>query len=359
MKIKLSLLVLSASIALSGCGGGGESPSVNSSEKPVNEITTEVSSWTKINEDVLDDPMTLGVLGMERLGDTIYISYNNVFTEQKIRLTKDGVNFTEIDTAPYGGNMLSFVDETGYVYMGSRGVIDGSEVDEKDAAFGSFASAGGERGFVASVVGSRNQLRFTFDGGNSFHGISLGREGAYSYFVSVFDPAYNGHGTVIAAAAEPAFPEIINDENLRQPTGLFVTNDSGLSWSLVEDGRSFEVVAGNSLYPNVFYATSGQDIYKSDNQGVSWSKSGEMPTEVDLWLDLELADDGELVAWYVPAGSNKGQVYSSSDSASWNKVGTPIGSTQTRVNQLANLEVTDDYYFVSNNDSVGIYTLKK
>jgi photosystem II stability/assembly factor-like uncharacterized protein len=143
---------------------------------------------------------------------------------------------------------------------------------------------------------------------------------------------------------------------------LLISNNNGATWTeaLISEG-SFFSVTGNTRFPNDFYAAKTGKIFKSTDSANTWT---EVPSPlinsqpIVEFRDLELLDDGTLLAWGLAdnAEQSLGQVFKSEDSGiTWSTIGEPIGISASELvlgNGSVYLTANSNYYFLKSETTI-------
>jgi hypothetical protein len=341
-------------LLLSACGGGGgssDSPSLdqddsdNSNTDPDNTDTS--NTWQGFSGEGEDETNQGIGLAIKRSGEEIYISYNT-YTRRNLFSTQDGVTFHSYYTSRTSA-FVCFVDELERIYLQGE-YTDGEAFSQLEDGFpfGGFVNGDSSTLLVMDYAPKTgplagSTLKRSIDRGNTWTRIDLDNNPETTREASPSEPAFNGLQTFIVPSIE---------------SGLWVSHDSGITWNstLSEEGR-FDVVAGNKIFPNEFVAIKPGAVYTSSDMGSTWQESippSDSQGEIAEWIDLELLDDGQLVAWGVPINSENGigQVFKSDNfGQSWTSVGNPIGQSMGAIGNLTvpNLEANSHFYFVNFN----------
>ncbi len=318
MKKLLALISLTA--FLNGCGGGG-SPSTNNPNVPGGGNSgSDKSFWHK--------PIKKFNLIFDRFsfsGDSIYASNFNRMT-----LKTDGTVFKLFKNTYDDLDAVNFVDRHGRQYLYNTYTDDGFNFikDPNYKGVGEYCTDSESMiacGYIKPYLRT-NQGFSSVDIQHSY------TKGTYQDVLSFTEPASNGINTFILPLSK---------------SGLTISTDNGLNWKyILEDKYSFTAVAGNINHSNHVFAGRVGELYTSSDTGVNWHKVSAPTYEgkrVVNWVDLELLDDGELIALTEmenESGNNQ-YLFKSSD----------FGKTWAFVNKersfFDNIEANDNFYFAS------------
>ena len=147
--------------------------------------------------------------------------------------------------------------------------------------------------------------------------------------------------------------------------GIWFSDDLGKHWKqiLANEGE-FESVAANKHHSNTIFAAKRGALYRSLDAGNTWSKVNQ-PTykgsNILLWSDMELLDDGTLIALVATEniGLSKAFFFESKDLGnSWTIVGKPIDPLSLKY-EFGNIEGTDKFYLIQVQSTVFMYRERK
>lgn len=95
-----------------------------------------------------------------------------------------------------------------------------------------------------------------------------------------------------------------NDSNtilLASNLGIYRTTNGGTTWNQVQSGSFYDIEMNTSAATNIFYAATSDDIYKSSNNGASWTLKHTVPNSGRLSIATTAANSSYL---YVLSSGN-------------------------------------------------------
>ena len=137
--------------------------------------------------------------------------------------------------------------------------------------------------------------------------------------------AHSPHDVIAALAISPVFDQ---DQALFIATSatLRKTSDGGYSWRVVENGLDnkslFTDIAISPSYSadgTIFVSSEGDGIYKSENEGLSWSKVNSGLTDLNISM-LEISPDYENDQTLLAVSNNGGLFLSEDEAKTWVRV---------------------------------------
>ncbi len=223
-------------------------------------------------------------------------------------------------------NKLYFLNDLGFVYYAALGTEEWNPVAFPGVEIQSIAFNGnrlyvGERGF--NLNGSSNRIFYTENEGADWIEVITGMP---SYFNVMALLAFDNN--VFAAAERISQTDIYRSEN------------NGLSWSVVNNGINYKQIMNFATIGNTVYAgTYSGEVYSSSNEGLSWEFSSVGIPDLPVW-SLASKDD------YLFAGVGENGIYISEDRGqNW------VESSLTSY-QFENIHIAGNVIYASSNNGV-------
>lgn len=319
------LLLLLLITNLYACGGGTNTSPPGGTGGPTSGNSSP--AWSEADFSSTNITWASLAVSLVRSGEDIYIVEGGVSNTNLLK-TSDGINFTEYTTykdMPF----LTFIDEFGRFYFDdtySNDLVNYTSQTEQ----GPYEYVSGNSTVLIGIESPTGIVK-SVDRGDTWTNLDLDGNSQTNETVLEFSPAFEGTSTFIVIDAT---------------SGMWRSTDSGVSWSKIlgSEGR-FDVITANPLIPNTFFAAKNGGILVSTDGGANWStvnapQSNSQP--ISEYLDIELLDDGSVIAWGLANndGETLGQVYLSSDSGqNWSSVGSRIGVSHSTAGLLGRQEI--------------------
>ncbi|MEE9339365.1 MAG: hypothetical protein V3U87_14920 [Methylococcaceae bacterium] len=351
MRLK-SLSLLASFILLTACGGGGGgTPSKNDNDNGDSNggDTPSTQEWKAVSFDNERGEPTTGFQQMVRQGDDMYFANTIAINRTGFHLFKssDLVNSKKYYMEIYPDSLV-FVDELEYIRFWRSYSENGTDfiqatAEKNGKSFRSYSGwkisvAGNSSAYLMSVVGLRN---------SSSAYISYDQGMSYNDPLDGFNTKYSVTGTEFGFDGINTFLIPTRDD------GLLVSRDLGKTWSSVlTTTKNIEAVAANKFHSNTFFAARRGELYRSLDAGINWNKVNQplhKGSKVLVWSDIELLDDGTLIALASPEslGAAYTVFYESKDlGQSWKQLGEPIQGTELFSFYNGNIEGTKDFYLI-------------
>lgn len=151
--------------------------------------------------------------------------------------------------------------------------------------------------------------------GNTINSIKLSTEDSKIVYLGTSDGLYRSkdegqswevlfqgigafEDAVLSVAVHPYYDEIIF---IGTETGLFRTDNSGEDWLKIlslPSKKGISIISINNIDPNIIYAASGGDLYKSEDSGISWDliyRTGYYTENNSDELELSGQDDSSKI----------------------------------------------------------------
>lgn len=266
--------------------------------------STDGASWTAVNTDLTStDIKSLILVG----ASTLYAgtSQGGVFTS-----TNDGASWNAVSSGIIGTDIYALVASS-----------SGASIFAGTGADGIFRTDDGGSNWHAKNVGlTASQIRALAVDGNTiyaggfFNGISRSEDGGDTWTDTDLDESYVQaillHSSSVFAGTT---------------TGLYLSTNSGDSWTLKETGLPGGVQALADHGSTVF-AAAYDGVYRTTNDGDSWDPASTgLPAYPEYVTTLAL-HDGKIFA----GTASSGVYVSDDDGDSWTAVNTGLGSGSIR-----------------------------
>jgi len=198
------------------------------------------------------------------------------------------------------------------------------------------------------LISAQASLTVFGDGANIYAGMGDGFTGGV--YVSTDDGvSWNERDTSFVENVN-CFTKIKDNIFAGTNHGVFVSSDSGLSWDAANTGMTHQVMSLANIGTYLFAGTSGEGIFRSTNNGASWSVAD--TTNLDFEGLVSIGAEIFAGSFQFP-GDSTGGIFASIDSgANWI---SETGMTDHKINVLfaANMDL-----FVGTNSGVYVSTNK-